>query len=213
LRSSLPRLAAAACVAAGAASAYPLVTYATLDGNPGFAVIELNPHMSLAYDFEGAGLQQSWEGLAKNEATGPGKPGEAPLRREGPLFHIRREAAPWSALRAGKPLPVKASLVDAHLEDGLPKVTYKIRIGKDTARIEEYPEYDDHYGARALFRYFVYTGIPKGVTLRLDLRGRPPREGEKPKFTEVGPESVTMENSGKTRVKLSWPPLEWGAGW
>ena len=99
------------------------------------------------------------------------------------------------------------------MEDGLPKITYGLRIGRDSIRVVEYPEFDDHYGASALFRYFVFTGVPAGTTVQLELRGRLPGEGEKPLFLEEGPEFLDQEGNGKKRVKISWPKMDWGAGW
>jgi hypothetical protein len=219
------RVAAAALVAAVNAhgAGFPKVTLGSLDGKAGVAVIELNLSMSLAYDFSGAGLWMAWQGTAKNAAAADLPAGPAPraadgrgaarLLSDGPAFHTRRAGQPWSARKGTKPLPVTSTLRAATMEDGLPKITYALRIGSDSVRVEEYPEFDDHYGAKALFRYFVFTGMPAGVTLRLDLRGRAPREGEKPKFTEVGPDSLVQTGNGKTRVKISWPELAWGAGW
>lgn len=234
------RIAAAAffTAAIGAANAsaraaeYPKITLGSLDGRPGVAVVELNPSMSLAYD--AAGLWMAWQGIAR--AAGPaqgslpagpevsggdagprqeatGARASARLIHDGPIFHTRRVEEPWEARKDAKPFPVTATLRGAGLEDGLPKITYVLRIGSDSARVEEYPQFDDHYGAKALFRYFVFTGMPRGATLRVDLRGRPPREGEKPKFTEVGLDSLVQTGNGKTRVKISWPELAWGAGW
>jgi hypothetical protein len=201
------------------------MTLGSLDGKPGLAIVELNSVMSLAYDFEGAGLWMAWQGTAKPEASAPmgqpagpvpadpADPGETRLLRDGPVFHTRRTGNPWSARKGNQALIVSAALKRTVLDDGLPRIIYALRVGRDSVRVVETPQFDDHYGAKALFRFFVITGLPAGTTLRLDLRGRLPDQGERPAFTETGTEFLDQTGSGQVRVKTSWPEMNWGTGW
>lgn len=78
--------------------------------------------------------------------------------------------------------------------------------------VSERPEFDDHYGDNALFRNFEVTGIPAGMTLRLEVGGRGMAEtwggGATGQVIREGDRYFLLQElDGETPLKVSWSPL------
>lgn len=208
LESLLPVLFAAGLLAGAGATLDGWVFRGELADEPGPVIImTLNPQMSLAYDERGGSLLLAWKGKADAVA------GSGAIRQykpSGPVYHRRANPTPWSLRGPKGDVPVTVAFEGAGPHGDLASLSWSLRLS-DGRRItvRETPMFDDHYGDNGLFRTFTVAGIPKGMTLRLDLGGRGMAEswgggGDGGLVEESGRRFLEQASDGTTPLKVTW---------
>lgn len=167
----------------------------------------LNPQMSLAYDERGGSLLLAWKGKADAVA------GSGPIRNykaSGPVYHRRANPAPWSLRGPKGDVKVTVAFEGVAPLGELASLAWSLRLS-DGRRISvrETPMFDDHYGDNGLFRNLAVAGIPKGMTLRLELDGRGMAEtwgggGDGGIVEEGGRRYLEQATDGETPLKVTW---------
>jgi hypothetical protein len=211
----------------------PWVFRGSLEGRPGLVFLALHTHMTVAYDTAGCSLFLAWKGGAETE-TGPmpAAPGSVDwgpeYRAAGPVYHKRINPSPWTLRGPQGNVPVTVRLAAAEPAGEQARLEYVLTVGAGGAakplkagkaggkgkaaqaiKVVETPEFDDHYGDNALFRTFEVTGIPAGMSLRLELGGRGMTEtwggGAVGRVEREGDRFyLAQELDGATPLKVTW---------
>jgi hypothetical protein len=197
----------------------PWVFRGSLPDKTGLIFLALHKEMTVAYDEEGCSLFLAWNGPAERPsgpaATGPQpSDGSAPeYRAAGAVYHRRRNGSPWSARGPQGNIPVTPEFLAARIEGGRVVFAYALTLrGGSVVSINETPEFDDHYGDKALFRNFEVTGIPAGVSIRLEIGGVPGKGmaetwggGAAGRIVEEeGRRFLIQDVDGATPIKATW---------
>jgi hypothetical protein len=170
--------------------------------------------------------------------AGPGSAAWGPeYRAAGPVYHKRINPSPWSLRGPQGNVPVTVRMAAAEPAGEQARLEYiltfsaggaaksakavkpikPLKAGKagrqgkaaQAIKVVETPEFDDHYGDNALFRTFEVTGIPAGMSLRLELGGRGMTEtwggGAVGRVEKEGDRFfLVQELDGATPLKVTW---------
>jgi hypothetical protein len=188
-----------------------------LEGQPGM-VFYPTGKLTLAYHRPTCSLRLTWAGHAVRQ-PGPQPASGILYSIAGKILHRQRPGSVWSVRKGNRgAVPVAADFLEAYRPQGRLTLVYLLKMpGGQPVRVEETPEFDDHYGDPALRREFTLTGIPAGHRVELLLSGKAPAEtwggggAGRLEQDREGRWMLVQAQDGSTPLKVSWPVKNSGA--